>query len=112
MKITWDENKNALNKKNHRVSFELAQFVFDDPLHLSRQDRVVNGEERWQAVGTVDGTTLLLVAHTWSDDENEEHIRIISARLATKNEREIYETNSGISAGRTRRARKDVRRGH
>lgn len=91
MKIAWDENKNALNKKNHRVSFELAQFVFDDPLHLSRQDRVVNGEERWQTIGLIGGVALLLVAHTWIDHEGEESVRIISARLATKTERKNYE---------------------
>jgi len=94
LKITWDENKNALNKIKHRVSFELARFVFDDPLHISQRDRIVNGEERWQAVGLVPGALLLLVVHTWADYDGEEHIRIISARNTTKTERKDYENNT------------------
>ena len=93
MKITWDENKNKVNKTKHRIDFETAQFVFDDPLLFSRQDRFVNGEERWQTIGLVDGEALLLVAHTWTDYENEEYIRIISARLADKTERRRYENS-------------------
>ena len=65
--------------------------MFDDPLHVSRQDRVENGEQRWQTVGMAGGV-LLLVAHTWLDDaDGEEHIRIISARRATSHERRRYE---------------------
>ena len=94
MQITWDESKNAANKIKHRVSFELARFVFDDPLHISQQDRIVDGEERWQAVGLVPGALLLLVVHTWADHEGEEHIRIISARNTTKTERRDYENNT------------------
>ena len=93
MKITWDENKNTLNKSKHGISFETAQFVFDDPLLFSQQDRFVDGEERWQAIGLVGGTTLLLVAHTWIDFENEEYVRIISARLADKTEKRRYENS-------------------
>ena len=48
MKITWDANKNLINQRKHRLSFESAQSVFDDPLHLTRQDRIENGELRWQ----------------------------------------------------------------
>ena len=70
----------------------MAQLVFDDPLHVSRQDRVEQGEPRWQTIGMVGGVVLLLVAHTWYEGDNdEEHIRIISARLATKLERKVYE---------------------
>ena len=75
----------------HGVSFEAAQLVFDDPLHITRQDRIENGEQRWQTVGIVGGVVLLLVAHTWHETETGEHIRIISARRATKIERKIYE---------------------
>ncbi len=94
MKITWDENKNILNKIKHDISFELAQLVFNDPLHFSHRDRIVDGEERWQAIGLIGGTTLLLVAHTWVDREDEEHVRIISARIANKTERKRYANNS------------------
>ena len=90
--ISWDDKKNRANLKKHGVGFEAAQLVFDDPLHLSRQDRVEGGEDRWQTLGMVDAVVLLLVAHTWRETETgEEHIRIISARRATRMERKFYE---------------------
>ena len=64
MLITWDENKNRSNQAKHKVSFEVAGLIFNDPLHLSRLDRVVDGEERWQTIGSVGGVVLLLVTHT------------------------------------------------
>ncbi len=73
------------------MSFEAAQCVFDDAAHLSRQDRIENGEARWQTLGKVGETVLLLMAHTWNDDEGGERIRIISARRATPSERTLYE---------------------
>ena len=90
--ITWDEKKSRLNLKKHGVSFEAAQFVFEDPLHISRQDRIEDGEHRWQTLGIVDGVLLILVAHTVNESaDSDEHIRIISARRATRIERKIYE---------------------
>jgi uncharacterized protein len=90
--FSWDNNKNASNLAKHGVSFESAKLVFDDPLHMSRQDRIENGEQRWQTIGAVSGCLLLLVAHTWRDeDDATEHIRIISARRASKIERKAYE---------------------
>ena len=94
MTITWDKNKNALNKTKHHISFEAAQLVFEDPFQFSHQDRIVGGEERWQTIGLVSGMALLLVAHTWNDQEGGEHIRIVSARRADKIERERYENNA------------------
>ncbi|MHA7685299.1 BrnT family toxin [Cupriavidus sp. PET2-C1] len=80
------------NQAKHGVSFETAKLVFEDPYHLSRQDRIETGERRWQTLGMVEGVVVVLVAHTWpQDDSGEEHIRIISARRATKLERTIYE---------------------
>jgi len=90
--FSWDDTKNELNQRKHGIRFELAKLVFSDPLHLTRQDRIENGEQRWQTVGRVGDVVLLLVAHTWHQTENNsEHIRIISARRATKLERVIYE---------------------
>jgi uncharacterized DUF497 family protein len=91
MKFTWDENKNATNKIKHGVDFETAKFVFDDPLHISIQDRHENGEERWQTLGLVNNVVVLLVAHSIIEKNNHEIIRIISARKATKHERNFYE---------------------
>ena len=91
MKFIWDENKNTKNKIKHGVDFETAKFVFDDPLHISIQDRHENGEERWQTLGLVNNVVVLLVAHSIIEDNNTEIIRIISARKATKHERNHYE---------------------
>lgn len=89
--FSWDETKNTTNQTKHGISFELARQVFDDPLHLTRQDRIEHGEQRWQTLGMVGAVVLILVAHTWHDSDGEESIRIISARRATKQERKIYE---------------------
>jgi uncharacterized DUF497 family protein len=48
MRVSWDEPKSRSNQRKHGISFDTASQVFLDPLHLSRQDRVVEGEERWQ----------------------------------------------------------------
>ena len=92
MEFVWDERKNQLNKRKHHVSFETAVLVFDDPYHLTRQDREVEGEPRWQTMGMVNGIQVLLVAHTVSEDG--EVIRIISARKATRSERSMYAQNN------------------
>jgi uncharacterized DUF497 family protein len=88
VEFVWDKRKNRINKQKHRISFETASLVFDDPHHLTRQDRQVDGEPRWQTIGVVNGVHWLLVAHTVSDDDEE--IRIISARKATRSERSTY----------------------
>lgn len=94
LKITWRPAKSRINQKKHGVSFEVAELVFDDPLHLTRQDRIVDGEMRWQTIDTVGGILLLLVAHTVDDEETgETHIHIMSARRVLKLERKRYEQN-------------------
>jgi uncharacterized DUF497 family protein len=88
VEFAWDERKNRTNRKKHGVSFETAILVFDDPYHLTRQDREVDGELRWQTIGMVNRVHVLLVAHTVSEDE--EVVRILSARKATRRERSMY----------------------
>ncbi len=88
VEFTWDARKNRLNRRKHRISFETAIRVFDDPNHISIQDREVDGEARWQTIGMVGGVHVLLVAHTV--DEEAQLIRILSARKATRRERSIY----------------------
>ena len=87
----WDRAKADSNVRKHGVSFETAARVFADPLHVSDQDRIEDGEQRWQTIGTVDGVQLLLVAHLWREEDGEEVVRIISARPATREERKYYE---------------------
>ena len=91
MRFDWDETKDANNLRKHGIGFEAASLVFDDPLQLSVQDREVDGEERWQTVGMAGGALLLLVAHTFEDEDGEEVVRIISARKANAQERTRYE---------------------
>ena len=94
IRFEWDPAKAKSNLRKHRVSFEVATRVFADPYAFAAQDRIKNGECRWQTLGIVDGRLLLLVAHTVRDDENGiEVIRIISARRAEPNERRRYEEN-------------------
>ncbi len=86
----WDEEKNELNFKKHHIRFEEAKDVFDDPFAITIQDRIENGEERWQTIGSTRNFVIVLVAHTVRYDEVEV-IRIISARKLSKKERCIYE---------------------
>lgn len=88
----WDTAKAILNWKKHGVTFETAQRVFDDPYALTEHDRIEGGEQRWQTIGLVGGTVILLVAHTVYN-RGVEIIRIISARRATRQERMRYEQN-------------------
>ena len=90
MQFTWDERKNRLNRQKHRISFETAVLVFEDPYHVSRADREVDSELRWQTIGMVKGIQVLLVAHTVAESGDEEIVHIISARKATPRERSIY----------------------
>jgi len=96
LRFEWDEAKNLSNQRKHDgVSFEEARQVFFDPLHISVQDRIENGEQRWQTLGAIPNLVILVVAHTYTEEDAEggpvEVIRIISARRATPRERRRYE---------------------
>lgn len=92
MNWTWDPNKNESNMLKHRISFEFAERVFDDPLYLTNHDPYLY-EERYQTIGVVEGN-LILVVHTLTTGEVETDSgtgRIISARKPTPHERATYE---------------------
>ena len=60
---------------------------------MMEEDGVVEGEMRWRTIGEVDGEMLLLVIHLLRDDEDDqETVRIISAREAAPEERSRYES--------------------
>jgi uncharacterized DUF497 family protein len=85
--IEWDDDKNVINKQEHDLSFETAQYVFADPERLERLDMSegnTSGEERWQTLGKVG--PVLFVVYT----ERGENKRIITARPADKIERRSY----------------------
>jgi uncharacterized DUF497 family protein len=90
-RFRWNPEKAETNFHKHGIRFKVASKVFDDPWVLTRQNRIVDGELRWQSLGLVEGTAILLVAYAYSVEENEEVIRIISARKADRTERGVYE---------------------
>ena len=88
MRFSWDSKKAAANLKKHGVSFEEASTVFRDTLSTTGSDPDhSDGERRFVTFGVSKKNRLLVVAHT----EETDSIRIISARLATRQERKIYE---------------------
>lgn len=93
MRFEWNEAKNRQNLATHRISFETATLVFDDPHALSYQDRFVDDEDRWQTFGMVGGIVLMVANIFWEEEDGEEVIRIISARRANAHERNIYEAH-------------------
>jgi len=89
IRFEWDENKNELNKKKHRISFEEAQTVFYDPEALVIDDpEHSEEEERFIILGLSKRVNLLVVCHCYRASETV--IRIISARKATRNEEKQY----------------------
>lgn len=90
MKFSWDSKKSNANLKKHKVSFEEASTVFFDPLAKLADDPDHSvGESRMILIGHSQKSNLLFVVHIYKDEEN--IIRIISARKATKKEKKDYE---------------------
>jgi len=86
----WDPQKATSNTGKHGVSFEEASTVFRDPLSLTIDDPFhSSSEERMVQIGVSHKNRLLVVVHT----KRGNIIRIISARKATKRERNYYESN-------------------
>ena len=90
MRFRWDPAKDFQNRRLHGISFDVAKHVFADDFCLIRADRMVDGEQRWHAIGIVDPSLLLVVVHA-VDGELEDVIRLISARKAENYERRDYE---------------------
>lgn len=81
IRFEWDEEKAATNLKKHKVSFEEAKTVFYDPNALLISDPEHSADEdRFIIMGISNKSKLLVVCHCYR--ENEEVIRIISARKA------------------------------
>ena len=90
--VTWDSDKAQLNIAKHGVSFAQAATVLTDPLALTVFDAAHSEtEERWFTLGMSSDRKLLAVAHTYQAAEPiPVQVRIISAREATRREREQY----------------------
>ena len=89
----WDINKARLNIKKHEIGFERAAEIFLDPFAISIFDEENSlQEERWITIGKNSSEVVLVLIHTFSQQENDQcNIRIISARRATKREIKQYE---------------------
>lgn len=87
MEFEWDQNKAYRNKEKHGVSFEMAASCFSSPLLTQVDDRFEYGELRLQSIGVTPLGVYLYIVHT----ERKGRIRIISARKAGSEERQIYE---------------------
>ncbi len=89
IKFAWDSAKAASNAKKHGISFEEAKTVFDDDnARLIADPDHSHDEERFVLLGMSYTLKVLTVIHCYRDDENT--IRIISARKSTKNEEKQY----------------------
>jgi hypothetical protein len=67
MRFEWDVVKNRRNLRKHKISFESASLVFNDPHALADRDREVDGEERWQTLGVIGGSKTIVVAYTHTE---------------------------------------------
>jgi uncharacterized DUF497 family protein len=89
----WDEDKNLSNQSKHGVSFEEAQQLFlsdVDYLEIFDEDHS-HHEDRFVAIGPIPRGVILVVF----TERDEEVIRIISARPATKREQQMFHQHSG-----------------
>lgn len=91
-RFTWDPAKAERNGRVHRISFETAAEVFDDPNHVVGDNYFVEseGEQRYQVIGMSRGLTLLLVVFVDRSQPAGEVIHLISARKAVDYEKSIY----------------------
>jgi uncharacterized DUF497 family protein len=89
MAFDWDERKSRANLAKHGIDFHTASLAFDDPFGLTMRDELHNDQEnRFIMLAAIDTRTILLVVFTARDQDV---IRLISARAATRRERAIYE---------------------
>ena len=90
MRFEWDTKKAASNTEKHGVSFEEAVTIFYDPLAATFEDPDHSAEEtREITIGHSAQSKLLVVCHT---ERTENTIRLISARVATRKERQRHES--------------------
>jgi uncharacterized DUF497 family protein len=95
LQITWDSLKAEANIAKHGVTFAQAATVLLDPLAVTVFDAEHSqNEERWFTLGTSSEGKLLAVSHTHHQPEGstQAEARIISAREATRRERQQYES--------------------
>lgn len=87
MDVEWDVQKELANLRKHGVGFEEADTSLQDPMARAREDPDATLERRWVLVGMGSAARLLAVVFTLRDEDT---VRIISARVATKAEAMRY----------------------
>ena len=87
MQVEFDPNKAAANLRKHGVSLDEAAGSLLDPFALVREDEDAEGEARFVLVGMSREERLLTVCYTLREEET---IRLISARQATRREERQY----------------------
>lgn len=90
MQIEFDADKDTINRFKHRLPLSFGKRVFDDPAYLSIPTiRIGDEEERFKAVGRVDGK-LYTAVHVWRG----ERLRMISVRRSNDREQRDYDRHS------------------
>lgn len=87
MQFEWDEKKRRINLEKHALDFVDASKIFEAPLIRALDTRYDYGEDRWVAIGSLQGRVVVLVF----TQPHETTVRIISLRKAVKSERVRYE---------------------
>jgi hypothetical protein len=87
MQVVWDPEKAAANLAKHGVRFSDAELVLYDPLAVTVEDEDAEGEQRLVTIGMDAVSHILVVVYTVRGDD----VRLISARQATRTERQAYE---------------------
>jgi uncharacterized protein len=88
----WDANKARSNLNKHKVSFEEAKTLFNDPFLITFPDDYHSEyEERFISIGRSAEGRILLIVHTEKSEDNNLTVRLISCRKATPSERRTYE---------------------
>lgn len=90
LQFVWNTEKAETNRTKHGVTFEQSCEIFLDPLTVYH-DAGTASEQRTSAIGLTYSNQLLFVVHIEREDDI---IRIISARQATRKERDDYEDNA------------------
>jgi uncharacterized DUF497 family protein len=80
----WDEEKEALNIRDHGIDFRTAALAFFDPHCLIESEKTTADEQRWVLLGMAADVLLLFVVYTEGEHNEQETTRIISARKASK----------------------------
>lgn len=86
----WDEAKNRENIAKHGIDFEDAHRIFERPMVVRLDDRDDYGENRWVALGALDGVIIVITFM-----ERDHRTRIISIRKANRRERQTYQDRLG-----------------